>query len=107
MTSIVDTRKKKQQVSAEEEDENNTQNISAAAVTSRIQLKQPANSGDTLDKDVVLRRIRHRRRVNKLKSTVKAFLGFASSYNKDKDKHKQTAVNSQMISWADDAFAAP
>nr|GLL27282.1 hypothetical protein A4A49_10332 [Ipomoea trifida] len=41
------------------------QNFSAAAVTSHIQLKQPANSGDTLDKDVVLWRIRHRRRVNR------------------------------------------
>ncbi|CDP07590.1 unnamed protein product [Coffea canephora] len=60
---------------AEDLEESNHQ--PSRAVTSHLQLK-PAHSAGTLDKEVALRRIRRRKRVNKIKKA-----------------------------WADDAFAAP
>lgn len=49
-------------------------------VTSHLQLKcDPNNKTGTLDKEVVLRRIRQRKRVNKLRSFVGSFFPSAKS----------------------------
>ncbi|PIN19109.1 hypothetical protein CDL12_08220 [Handroanthus impetiginosus] len=72
-------------------------------VTSHLYLK-PAHTTGTLDKTVVLRRIRHRKRVNKVKSAVQAL--FSSPFTSVKTDDKKTSSVGQ-IRWADDAFAAP
>ncbi|KAL7127427.1 hypothetical protein ABFS83_14G252500 [Erythranthe nasuta] len=46
-------------------------------VSSHIYLK-PAHRTGNLDKAVVLRRIHHRKRINKIKSAVQALLGSSS-----------------------------
>ncbi|KAL8029951.1 hypothetical protein ABFX02_14G255800 [Erythranthe guttata] len=46
-------------------------------VTSHIYLK-PAHRTGNLDKAVVLRRIRHRKRINKVKAAVQALIGSSS-----------------------------
>ncbi|KAL8487917.1 hypothetical protein ACS0TY_024275 [Phlomoides rotata] len=53
----------------------------------------------TVDKAVVLRRIRHRKRANKVRSAVQTLL--SSPFASD----NKTSVT--QIRWADDAFAAP
>ncbi|OIT38788.1 hypothetical protein A4A49_10332 [Nicotiana attenuata] len=89
------------QVEIQEEEEGNNQ--SSKGVTSHICLKPPHTTG-SLNKDVVLRRIRHRKQVNKLKSATQSFLGFPF---KTSSKNENKVTNSQMIRWVDDAFAAP
>ncbi|KAL2242052.1 UNVERIFIED_CONTAM: hypothetical protein Sindi_0323200 [Sesamum indicum] len=81
----------------DQDDEDNP----AGLVTSHLYLK-PAHATGTLDKAVVLRRIRHRKRVNKVKSAVQALLSSPFASNAD---DKKTSV--VRIRWADDAFAAP
>ncbi|KAF7141527.1 hypothetical protein RHSIM_Rhsim06G0039800 [Rhododendron simsii] len=69
-------------------------------VTTHLYLK-PAHSTETLDKEVVLRRLRQRRRMSKVGTAVKALLTspFASKPgDKASVRHKK---------WVDDAFAAP
>ncbi|KAI3460272.1 hypothetical protein Pfo_016935 [Paulownia fortunei] len=82
-----------------EEDQQEEEN--PGLVTSHLYLK-PAHTTGTLDKAVVLRRIRHRKRVNKVKSAVQALLSSPFASNTD---DKKTSVH--LIRWADDAFAAP
>lgn len=67
-------------------------------VSSHLYLK-PAHTTGTLDKAVVLRRIRHRKRVNKLKSAVRSLV---SSPAADGNENPVPRVR-----WVDDAFAAP
>lgn len=73
----------------EEEEEEGQQQV----VSSQLYLKPT-------DKEVVLRRIRHRKRVNKVKSAVQTL--FSSPFASD---NKTGSVT--QIRWADDAFAAP
>ncbi|GAU14332.1 hypothetical protein TSUD_308920 [Trifolium subterraneum] len=75
----------------EEEDQEET----VISVTSQLFIK-PKN----LDKEVVLRRIRHRKRMNKVRSVVGAIFQ-GSSNNTGND---EAAV--QHKKWVDDAFAA-
>lgn len=68
-------------------------------VTTHIYLK-PTHSTETLEKEVVLRRLRQRKRMGKVGTAVKALLSspFASKPDKVSVHHKK---------WVDDAFAAP
>lgn len=69
----------------------------AVSVTSQLCIKSPENSRN-LDKQVVLRRIRHRKRMNKLRAAVGAILGTATGAGGDSSV--------QQKKWVDDAFAA-
>ncbi|KAF8405098.1 hypothetical protein HHK36_009996 [Tetracentron sinense] len=68
-------------------------------VTTHLYLK-PTNSSETLDKDVVLRRIRQRKRVNKFRSALQALL--ISPFSGGTDN-----VSVHEKKWLDDAFSAP
>ncbi|KAJ9186649.1 hypothetical protein P3X46_002196 [Hevea brasiliensis] len=79
------------------EDEEDPEILSAVTVTSHVRLK-PAHSTQTLDKEVVLRRIRQRKRHNKVRAAVQGFFGLPVSSKTD---------NKVSVKWVDDAFAAP
>ncbi|CAI9763683.1 unnamed protein product [Fraxinus pennsylvanica] len=91
LSDISETKDKKEDETEQEENEN-------LSITTHLYLK-PCHTSDTLDKNVVLRRIRHRKRVNKVKSAVQGLFRcpFASNTNK---------TSNPQIKWADDAFAA-
>ncbi|KAB1220511.1 hypothetical protein CJ030_MR3G015764 [Morella rubra] len=65
---------------------------------SRLYIKS-TNSAQPLDREVVLRRIRQRKRVNKIKSTLQALFGLPFSGKPEK-------VSAHEKRWVDDAFAA-
>lgn len=69
-------------------------------VTSHLYIK-PTDSTQTLDREVVLRCIRQRKRVNKWKAMVQALVSSAFSAKPEK------AVSVHKKKWIDDAFAAP
>lgn len=69
---------------------------SSVPVTSHVLLK-PAHSNQTLDKEVVLRRIRQRKRHNKVRAAVQGFFGLRDSSKTD---------DRVSVKWVDDAFAA-
>lgn len=98
MASIVVPKKETQsdvaETNTEELEDSSTNNNDA--VSSHLFLR-PTHTTETLDKDVVLRRIRHRKRVNSVKSALKGFMGCPVS-----SKPHQVSVK-----WVDDAFAAP
>ncbi|XVF36188.1 hypothetical protein REPUB_Repub19eG0036600 [Reevesia pubescens] len=75
------------------------------SVTSHLYIK-PSHSKQTLDKEVVLRRIRHRKRMNNIKSTLQSFLGSSSSPAKTYNNNNNNKVSVHQIKWVDDAFAA-
>lgn len=79
-------------------DEHETTNT----VTSQLHLKSPAQTSETLDKDVVLRRIRHHKCVNKVRSAFQALVSSASPGQADR-------VSAYEQKWLeqDDAFSAP
>ncbi|CAK9171742.1 unnamed protein product [Ilex paraguariensis] len=81
------------------EDPEETENTTL--VTTHVFLK-PTHSTGTLDKEVVLSRIRHRKRANKFRTAVRALLlsPFAAKTTTDN-------VSVQQTRWVDDAFAAP
>ncbi|GFP92988.1 hypothetical protein PHJA_001443100 [Phtheirospermum japonicum] len=83
------------------------ENPAIGYVTSQLYLKPTGgHTTGTLDKAVVLRRIHHRKRVNKVKSALQALLGSPiASVNAD-DNNKTCSVNPQLR-WVDDAYAAP
>ncbi|KAL7245081.1 hypothetical protein ACSBR2_000425 [Camellia fascicularis] len=68
-------------------------------VTSHLQLKPHPHNG-TMEKEMVLRRIRHHKRMNKLCKAAQALLSspFAAKPGKVSVHEKR---------WVDDAFAAP
>ncbi|KAE8729200.1 Kinase superfamily protein [Hibiscus syriacus] len=68
-------------------------------ISSHLYLK-PSHSKQTLDKHVVLRRIRHRKRINNFRSALQSFIG-SSSPAKINNK-----ASGHEIKWVDDAFAA-
>ncbi|KAF5204011.1 Histone-lysine n-methyltransferase [Thalictrum thalictroides] len=69
-------------------------------ITRHLYLK-PTHTTESIDKDVILRRIRNRRRVNKVQSVLQAMFGSPSS-EKAVDK---VTMPSQM--WLEDTFSAP
>ncbi|KAF5740729.1 hypothetical protein HS088_TW11G00807 [Tripterygium wilfordii] len=68
------------------------------SVTTHLYLK-PAHTTQTLDREVVLRRIRNRKRVNKIKAALLSLFGSPISSETEK-----TSVDKKR--WVDDAFAA-
>lgn len=75
--------------------EEETYDVNNKEVSTLLYLK-PTHTSETLDKDVVLRRIRQRKRVNKLRAALQALLTTPVSPSVH-EKNK----------WVDDAFAAP
>ncbi|XVE69970.1 hypothetical protein DITRI_Ditri10aG0033800 [Diplodiscus trichospermus] len=69
------------------------------SVTTHLYIKQ-SHSKQAMDKEVVLRRIRHRKRMNNVKSTLLSFIGSSLPAKND------NKVSVQEIKWVDDAFAA-
>ncbi|KAK7352368.1 hypothetical protein VNO80_17788 [Phaseolus coccineus] len=65
------------------------------SVTRQLCIK-PSHNSEKLDKEVVLRRIRHRKRMNKIKSVVGGFLFSTTTSD----------AAAQGKKWVDDAFAA-
>ncbi|GAB2224889.1 hypothetical protein Droror1_Dr00005667 [Drosera rotundifolia] len=77
------------------------------AVSSRLYLKSEEVE---LDKDAVLGRIRHCKRVNRIKNTVHALfdsLSLNSSKKTEKGMNSAQPNSRTTSSWIDDAFAAP
>ncbi|CAH1435025.1 unnamed protein product [Lactuca virosa] len=81
----------------EDEEEDST---AGAGVTRHLYLK-PTHATGTLNKQVVLRRIRHRKRMNMVRSTVNSLFASISAAT-------PTATStSSKIKWIDDPFTAP
>ncbi|MCL7036983.1 hypothetical protein MKW94_023377 [Papaver nudicaule] len=93
----------------EQDDQSETAN---PIISSHLYLK-PTHTSQSLDKDVVLRRIRQRRRVTKVRNAFQAFLTFPKFSSKtaaatDTDANKDNASSTHhQVKWLDDAFAAP
>jgi len=77
----------------------------AVSVTSQLCIKPVRNSENNMDKEVVLRRIRHRKRMNKVRSAVGTFLRSPFSSNKNTTTDA-SSLQVQGKRWIDDAFAA-
>ncbi|CAI9116634.1 OLC1v1017831C1 [Oldenlandia corymbosa var. corymbosa] len=92
----------------EEEDAGGDQgnnSSSSIQVTSHLYLK-PTHAAGTLDREVVLRRIRHRKRVNNVKKAFHSLLSYPFSTRNVDNKAAPPAPVPQTVKWADDAFAA-
>lgn len=63
---------------------------------------RPVHSSQALDKEVVLRRIRQRKRVNKVRAALHSFLGMPGKKVATPPTNQNPAKK-----WIDDAFAAP
>ncbi|KAI5403040.1 hypothetical protein KIW84_050586, partial [Lathyrus oleraceus] len=85
---------KQVEVGAEEDEE------SVMSVTSQLSMK-PIENCKNLNKEVVLRRIRHRKRMNKVRAAVG---GIFRGSSKDTGDGGEGSV--QQKRWVDDAFAA-
>ncbi|KAJ0085873.1 hypothetical protein Patl1_09066 [Pistacia atlantica] len=104
-TSLVP---KTQPTISEADDKNNNNNTTGDqehpenlnSVTTHLFLR-PTQTSQTLEKDEVLRRIRHRKRMNKLKTTVQGLVCWPQPV-KTTDK-----VSVYEMKWVDDAFSAP
>lgn len=73
------------------------------AITSHLYIK-PSHSKQALDKDTVLRRIRHRKRMNNFRSAFQSLIGSSSSPSTKMTKNGKGSSNE--LKWVDDAFAA-
>ncbi|CAK8568958.1 unnamed protein product [Lathyrus sativus] len=85
---------KRLEVGAEEDEE------SVMSVTSQLSMK-PIENCKNLNKEVILRRIRHRKRMNKVRAAVG---GIFRGFSKDSGDGGEGSV--QQKRWVDDAFAA-
>lgn len=106
MSSIVSKNKHKL-ASSSDQDGTNTENPSH--ISSHIYLK-PAHSSDPLDKQVVLRCIRQKKRANKFRASVQALFSsfLASNTDNNESNGNSKVVNSvEEKKWVDDAFASP
>ncbi|CAB4265797.1 unnamed protein product [Prunus armeniaca] len=79
----------------EQEDPAATHHGHSNYVSSHVHIK-PTHTSQPLDKDVVLRRIRQRKRVNRVRAALQALL-ISSPFSPPVHENK----------WVDDAFAAP
>ncbi|OVA05182.1 hypothetical protein BVC80_8893g21 [Macleaya cordata] len=81
-------------------------------ITSHLCLK-PTHATQTLDKDGVLRRIRHRRRVNKVRNALQTILTLPFSTTRtttttsSSPDDKAASTHQHKLRWLDDAFSAP
>ncbi|KAK9756369.1 hypothetical protein RND81_01G092000 [Saponaria officinalis] len=87
-----------------EELEENETGIEYSNITSHLYLN-PVDPGKKASREVILRRIRHRKRVNKVKSAVEALFSSLFSTSANTSLKKVTVQSPQK--WVDDAFAAP
>ncbi|TYJ28640.1 hypothetical protein E1A91_A06G014000v1 [Gossypium mustelinum] len=55
---------------------------------------------------MVLRRIRHRKRMNNFRSAFQSFIGSSSSSSSSTKMTKNGKGSSNELKWVDDAFAA-
>lgn len=82
-------------------DENQTMEVARSPVSNSLYLKGPDAGGGaerrSLDKDVVLSRIRHRKRVNRLVTVLQSHLRSQPAMEKDGEPSR----------WLDDAFSCP
>uniref|UniRef100_A0ACD5YJQ1 Uncharacterized protein n=1 Tax=Avena sativa TaxID=4498 RepID=A0ACD5YJQ1_AVESA len=74
----------------------------AAGVTSRLYLHRPGPGAGALEKDAVLRRIRHRRRANRLRDTLRSLL-----VQQQQGAAPETERDAEQPAWLDDAFSSP
>ena len=73
-------------------------------VTSCLYLHRPGPGAGALDRDAVLRRIRHRRRHNRLRDTLRSMLQAPPP----EPEPENTDVERQQLAWQlEDAFSAP
>ncbi|KAI4987039.1 hypothetical protein ZWY2020_019839 [Hordeum vulgare] len=72
----------------------------AVRVTSRLYLHRPGPGAGALEKDAVLRRIRHRRRANRLRDTLRSLLVLQQQAAPEPEEGERPA-------WLDDAFTSP
>ena len=75
----------------------------AAGVTSRLYLYRPGHGAGPLEKDAVLRRIRHRRRANRLQDTLRSLL----VQQKQQAAPEPDGDGKRPVTWLDDAFSSP
>ncbi|MCD7446078.1 hypothetical protein HAX54_037284 [Datura stramonium] len=95
------------EIQEEDQEEDNKSSRSDQVISSQIYLKS-TNSTGPMNKDVALRRIRHRKQVNKIKAATQSFLGFPFRISSNNiDTNNKILSDSHMIRWVDDAFAAP
>ncbi|KAJ7966685.1 Histone-lysine N-methyltransferase [Quillaja saponaria] len=73
-------------------------------VTRHLSIK-PTHSSEILNKEVVLRRIRQRRRVNTVRAALKSFLRAPTPSSTNITTDNEVSVVHD-IKWVDDAFAA-
>ncbi|KAI3437409.1 uncharacterized protein J3R85_005391 [Psidium guajava] len=60
--------------------------VVGSCVTSRLYLsKAPSDAASSLEKDAVLRRIRHHRRINRVRTALESILGGSSAQEPDDD----------------------
>ncbi|KAK1626140.1 hypothetical protein QYE76_000455 [Lolium multiflorum] len=72
-----------------------------ARVTSRLYLHRPGPGAGPLEKDAVLRRIRHRRRANRLQDTLRSLLVLQQAAPEPDGDGERPAA------WLEDAFSSP
>ncbi|KAE9609396.1 hypothetical protein Lal_00020223 [Lupinus albus] len=99
---VVSKRKEKEE---EDDDEGEYEDD---AVTRELCIKRIENGG-IMDKEVIMRRIRQRKRVNKVRAALGTFLTSPFTTNKDKHKTEGNGNNPSPVHqnrWVDDAFAA-
>ncbi|KAL7619140.1 hypothetical protein Lser_V15G00739 [Lactuca serriola] len=82
------------------EDEDEEEDTAGGGVTRHLYLK-PTHATGTLSKQVVLRRIRHRKRMNMVRSTVNSLFASISAAT------PTPTSTSSKIKWIDDPFTAP
>ncbi|KAL2348441.1 hypothetical protein Fmac_002441 [Flemingia macrophylla] len=70
-----------------------------SAISSQLQLKSSLSSSQSLNKEQVLRRIRHRKSLNRIKATFQTLLGTS--------KQNTTSTQDQMCLQQQDAFSSP
>ncbi|KAB2617953.1 hypothetical protein D8674_013822 [Pyrus ussuriensis x Pyrus communis] len=81
---------------------------SQSSITSHVYLKSPAAA--SLDRDVVLRRIRHHKHLSKVKSAFQAFMGSSSSSSPEPATSPRTSTsNIHHETWLhqEDSFSSP
>uniref|UniRef100_A0A0E0BUR9 Uncharacterized protein n=1 Tax=Oryza glumipatula TaxID=40148 RepID=A0A0E0BUR9_9ORYZ len=78
----------------------------ALTVTSCLYLHRPEPGAGALDKDAVLRRIRHRRRANRLRESLQSLL---LTQQQQAAPPPETAADKgrERLAWLDDAFSSP
>ncbi|KAM1047991.1 hypothetical protein ACFX13_027841 [Malus domestica] len=80
---------------------------SQSSITSHVYLKSPTAA--SLDRDVVLRRIRHHKHVSKVKSAFQAFMGSSRSSPEPGTSPRTPTSNIHHETWLhqEDSFSSP